>query len=63
MQHPEHGAILQAADPGYLHQKDEWYILDAQPDKFMLVYYTGARAYKCQQQHPPVHHVTDIVAS
>jgi VDE lipocalin domain len=43
VQNPEHPTLLTAADPGYLHQRDDWYILDADPSKYMLVYYTGER--------------------
>jgi violaxanthin de-epoxidase len=41
VQDAQHPTVLQAADLGYLHQRDDWYILDADPEKYMLVYYTG----------------------
>ncbi|CAM9804643.1 unnamed protein product [Phaeothamnion confervicola] len=47
LQDPEHPGVLQAADNGYLHQRDDWFILDADPDSHMLVYYTGCNDAWC----------------
>ena len=34
--------VLEAIDDSYLLQKDKWYILSADPNDHMIVYYTGS---------------------
>ena len=42
VQDPKNPAHMINHDNEYLHYKDDWYILDAEPDKFVLVYYKGS---------------------
>jgi violaxanthin de-epoxidase len=42
IQDPENPAHLVNHDNDYLHYKDDWYILDAEDDDFVLVYYRGS---------------------
>eukprot|EP01039_Chlorochromonas_danica_P003415 gene3415-3742_t len=41
-QDPDNPAHLINHDNEYLHYKDDWYILDYEPDDFVLVYYRGS---------------------
>ena len=42
VQDPKNPAILYNHDNEYLHYKDDWYIVDYEPDNFVLVYYRGS---------------------
>ena len=42
VQDPKNPAHLINHDNDYLHYKDDWYILDAEPNEFVLVYYRGS---------------------
>ena len=42
IQDPKNPAHMINHDNEYLHYKDDWYILDYEPDKFVLVYYQGS---------------------
>lgn len=42
IQDPENPAHLYNHDNEYLHYKDDWYIIDYEPDDFFLVYYRGS---------------------
>ncbi|CAM9194655.1 unnamed protein product [Phaeothamnion confervicola] len=41
VQSPKNPAILLNHDNEYLHYEDDWYILDYEPNNFVLVYYRG----------------------
>lgn len=42
IQDPKNPAHLINHDNDYLHYKDDWYIIDSEPDDFVLVYYKGS---------------------
>lgn len=42
VQDPQNPAHLLNHDNEYLHYKDDWYVLDYEPDDFVLVYYRGS---------------------
>lgn len=42
VQDPKNPAHLVNHDNEYLHYKDDWYVLDYEPDDFVLVYYMGS---------------------
>jgi len=42
VQDPKNPAHLVNHDNEYLHYKDDWYVLDYEPDDFVLVYYKGS---------------------
>ena len=42
VQDPKNPAHMINHDNEYLHYKDDWYILDSEPDQFVLVYYKGS---------------------
>lgn len=42
VQDPKNPAHLINHDNDYLHYKDDWYVLDYEPDEFVLVYYKGS---------------------
>jgi violaxanthin de-epoxidase len=42
VQDPANPAHLANHDNEYLHYKDDWYVLDYEPDDFVLVYYMGS---------------------
>ena len=42
IQDPKNPAHLINHDNEYLHYKDDWYVLDYEPDNFVLVYYRGS---------------------
>lgn len=42
VQDPKNPAIMYNHDNEYLHYKDDWYIVDYEPDDFVLVYYRGS---------------------
>ena len=42
IQDPKNPAHMINHDNDYLHYKDDWYILDYEPDEFVLVYYKGS---------------------
>ena len=42
LQDPKNPAHFINHDNEYLHYKDDWYILDYEPDNFVLVYYRGS---------------------
>jgi violaxanthin de-epoxidase len=42
VQDPKNPALLLNHDNEYLHYKDDWYIVDYEPDNFILVYYKGS---------------------
>lgn len=42
VQDPKNPAHLINHDNEYLHYKDDWYVLDYEPDDFVLVYYMGS---------------------
>jgi violaxanthin de-epoxidase len=41
VQDPVKPGIMYNHDNEYLHYQDDWYILDAVPDQYILVYYRG----------------------
>lgn len=41
VQDPQKPGIMYNHDNEYLHYQDDWYILDAVPDEYILVYYRG----------------------
>jgi violaxanthin de-epoxidase len=42
IQDPKNPAHLVNHDNDYLHYKDDWYVIDSEPDDFVLVYYKGS---------------------
>ena len=42
VQDPKNPAHLINHDNDYLHYKDDWYVIDYEPDDFVLVYYKGS---------------------
>lgn len=42
VQDPKNPAIMYNHDNEYLHYKDDWYIVDYEPNDFVLVYYRGS---------------------